>query len=48
MAADALRARLRMIVKRILRMHGYPQKKATETVLQQAEASSNHCAAEAS
>ena len=35
-----VRARLRVLVKRILRKHGYPpdkQEKATQTVLQQAE-----------
>ncbi len=34
------RARIRVIVKRILRKHGYPpdkQEKATQTVLEQAE-----------
>ncbi|MCC6310964.1 MAG: type I restriction endonuclease subunit R [Trueperaceae bacterium] len=47
---ENVRARLRVIVKRILRKHGYPpdkQEKATETVLQQAEVLSNHWAAEA-
>jgi len=37
---ESARAKLRVIVKRILRMHGYPpdlQEKATQTVLQQAE-----------
>jgi len=37
---ENVRARLRVMVKRILRKHGYPpdkQEKATETVLQQAE-----------
>lgn len=37
---ENVRARLRVLVKRILRKHGYPpdkQEKATETVLQQAE-----------
>jgi len=47
---ENVRARLRVIVKRILRKHGYPpdkQEKATETVLQQAEVLSNHWAADA-
>lgn len=47
---ENVRARLRVIVKRILSKHGYPpdkQEKATETVLQQAEIFSNHWAAEA-
>jgi type I restriction enzyme R subunit len=38
---ENVRAQLRVIVKRILRKHGYPpdkQEKATQTVLQQAEA----------
>jgi type I restriction enzyme R subunit len=38
---ESARARLKVLVKRILRMHGYPpdkQEKATETVLEQAEA----------
>ena len=37
---ENVRAKLRVIVKRILRMHGYPpdkQEKATQTVLEQAE-----------
>ena len=37
---DSVRAKLRAIVKRILRRHGYPpdkQEKATQTVLEQAE-----------
>jgi type I restriction enzyme, R subunit len=37
---ESARAKLRVIVKRILRKHGYPpdlQEKATQTVLQQAE-----------
>jgi len=37
---DNVRAHLRVIVKRILRKHGYPpdkQEKATQTVLEQAE-----------
>jgi type I restriction enzyme R subunit len=36
----AVRAKLRVIVKRILRKYGYPpdmQEKATQTVLEQAE-----------
>jgi hypothetical protein len=38
---ESLRAHLRVLVKRILRKHGYPpdkQEKATRTVLEQAEA----------
>jgi type I restriction enzyme R subunit len=38
--ADKLRGKLRVMVKRILRKHGYPpdkQGKATKTVLEQAE-----------
>jgi type I restriction enzyme, R subunit len=37
---DNVRAKLRVLVKRILRKHGYPpdkQEKATQTVLEQAE-----------
>ena len=37
---EAVRARIRVAVKRILRKHGYPpdkQERATQTVLQQAE-----------
>lgn len=37
---ETVRAQLRVLVKRLLRKHGYPpdkQKKATETVLEQAE-----------
>ena len=37
---ENVRAKMRVIVKRILRRHGYPpdkQEKATETVLEQAE-----------
>jgi type I restriction enzyme R subunit len=37
---ETVRARLRVMVRRILRKHGYPpdkQEKATETVLKQAE-----------
>ena len=37
---EAVRAKIRVVVKRILRKHGYPpdkQEKATQTVLQQAE-----------
>ena len=37
---ENVRARLRVLVKRILRKHGYPpdkQEKATQTVLEQAE-----------
>lgn len=39
-AREAVRAKLRTVVKRILRKHGYPpdkQEKATQTVLEQAE-----------
>jgi type I restriction enzyme R subunit len=39
-AKESVRAKLRVMVKRILRKHGYPpdkQEKATQTVLQQAE-----------
>jgi type I restriction enzyme R subunit len=38
--SENVRAQLRVIVKRILRQHGYPpdkQEKATQTVLEQAE-----------
>ena len=37
---ESVKAKLRVIVKRILRKYGYPpdrQEKATQTVLQQAE-----------
>jgi type I restriction enzyme R subunit len=37
---ENVRAQLRVLVKRILRKHGYPpdkQEKATQTVLEQAE-----------
>ena len=37
---ESVRARLRVLIKRILRKHGYPpdkQEKATQTVLEQAE-----------
>ena len=37
---ESVRAKLRVLVKRVLRNHGYPpdkQQKATDTVLQQAE-----------
>ncbi len=37
---ESVRAKLRIMVKRILRKHGYPpdkQEKATKTVLEQAE-----------
>jgi len=40
MVRENVRAHLRVIVKRILRKHGYPpdkQEKATQTVLEQAE-----------
>jgi type I restriction enzyme R subunit len=46
---ENVRAQLRVLVKRILRKHGYPpdkQEKATETVLQQAEALSEAWAEE--
>ncbi len=46
---ENVRARLRVLVKRILRKHGYPpdkQEKATETVLQQAELLSQNWALE--
>ena len=39
-AKESVRAKLRVMVKRILRKYGYPpdkQEKATQTVLQQAE-----------
>lgn len=42
---ESVRARLRLMVKKILKKHGYPpdmQQKATETVLQQAELLSTH------
>lgn len=45
---ENVRAQMRVIVKRILRRHGYPpdkQEKATETVLEQAELLSELCAA---
>jgi type I restriction enzyme R subunit len=45
---DSIRAQLRVLVKRILRKHGYPpdkQEKATRTVLEQAEALSDLWAA---
>jgi len=41
---EDVRAKLRVLVKRILRKHGYPpdkQEKATQTVLEQAEAISS-------
>ena len=44
---DNVRAQLRVLVKRILRQHGYPldmQEKATLTVLEQVEALSEHWA----
>jgi type I restriction enzyme R subunit len=44
----AVRAQLRVYVKRILRTYGYPadkQEKATQTVLDQAEVLSEICAA---
>ena len=44
-----VRAQLRVLVKRILRKHGYPpdkQEKATQTVLEQAEALSEEWAVE--
>ena len=45
---DNVRAQLRVLVKRILRKHGYPpdkQERATRTVLEQAEVLSEHWAA---
>ncbi len=39
-AKESVRAKLRVMIKRILRKYGYPpdkQEKATQTVLQQAE-----------
>jgi type I restriction enzyme R subunit len=45
---ENVRAQMRVIVKRILRKHGYPpdkQEKATETVLEQAELLSESWAA---
>jgi type I restriction enzyme R subunit len=45
---ESARARLRVLVKRVLRNHGYPpdkQEKATVTVLQQAELIAQHWAA---
>ena len=44
---ENVRAQLRVLVKRILRKHGYPpdkQEKATQTVLEQAEVLSEHWA----
>ena len=44
---ENVRARLRVLVKRILRRHGYPpdkQERATLTVLEQAEVLSEHWA----
>lgn len=46
---ENVRAQLRVIVKRILRKHGYPpdkQEKATQTVLEQAEVLSAEWAAQ--
>ena len=40
MLRESVRAKLRVLVKRVLRRHGYPpdkQEKATRTVLEQAE-----------
>ncbi|MCK4443062.1 MAG: DUF3387 domain-containing protein, partial [Thermoplasmata archaeon] len=37
---ESIRAKMRILVKRVLRRHGYPpdkQEKATQTVLEQAE-----------
>lgn len=48
---ENVRAHLRVIVKRILRKHKYPpdkQEKATQTVLEQAEAFADGWAAEVS
>ena len=45
---ESVRANMRVIVKRILRQHGYPpdkQEKATQTVLEQAEVLSEEWAA---
>ena len=45
---ENVRAQLRVLVKRILRKHGYPpdkQEKATQTVLEQAEVLSEHWSA---
>ena len=45
---ENVRAQLRVVVKRILRKHGYPpdkQEKATQTVLEQAEVLSEGWAA---
>ena len=45
---ENVRAQLRVLVKRILRKHGYPpdkQEKATQTVLEQAEVLSHEWAA---
>jgi type I restriction enzyme R subunit len=45
---ESVRARLRVLVKRVLRSHGYPpdkQEKATRTVLEQAELIAAHWAA---
>jgi type I restriction enzyme R subunit len=45
---ESARARLRVLVKRVLRKHGYPpdkQQQATTTVLQQAELIAAHWAA---
>jgi len=45
---ETVKAKLRVIVKRILRKYGYPpdkQEKATQTVLQQAELLSEEWAA---
>jgi type I restriction enzyme R subunit len=39
-AKESVRAKLRVMVKRVLRQYGYPpdkQEKATQTILQQAE-----------
>ena len=47
-AKESVRAKLRVMVKRILRKYGYPpdkQEKATQTVLQQAELLGMECAA---
>jgi type I restriction enzyme R subunit len=44
---ENVRAQLRVLVKRILRKHGYPpdkQEKATQTVLEQAEVLSHRSA----
>ena len=49
LGGEHVRARLRVLVKRILRKHGYPpdkEEKATQTVLEQAEVLSEDWAGE--